>query len=170
MAEGDTISIRLVGSGGDAVAGAEWDAQALGELATGLDANATPWRLVDGPDWNQVALLRALSAGFEDGRALAVLAARPRKAEGHGDEAVAGVLLRDEEPIELAEVLLSAEYGPEGELRRVGLELYETEDSLPMRAAGDVLGGHTDRGDSIELEMRMGGVDGSGVIWTARGE
>jgi hypothetical protein len=98
----------------------------------------TIWQLEGELDWDEIEIVRVLTARFDDGRCLALAAIHAVGTEGHGDDPVAGVLLSDGEAEALAEALMSTEYGPDGEIRRVGLELYREEDGLPLRIAADV--------------------------------
>lgn len=119
---------------------------------------------LDGEHWG---LARALSASFDDGLAIAVLALRPTGAGGHGEESVAAILTRGEEATAVDEALLSVEYDPDGAPRRVGLELYESPDALPMRIAGDRAAAASAPGDTA-FEMRHGGVPGRGRLTVVR--
>ena len=128
MADGATLSLELDAGDGDAVA-VVWDLEAL----AAIDARAARPFAVEALDDRRWELARLLWGVFGDGRLLAVAALRPFGAPGHGAEAVRGALVREGEPVILDEVLLSTEYDASGEVRRVGLELYETPQSLPTR-------------------------------------
>lgn len=136
----------------------QWD---LPELAGLRDADRARFT-VEGFEARSWELGRILSGAFADGRLLAVAALRPAGAGGHGEEAVAGALVRDGEPVVLDEVLLSVEYAPDGGPRRLGLELYERPDSLPLRVAGDVEGRPAP--EQSRFELRVDGVEGAGVL------
>jgi hypothetical protein len=84
---------------------------------------------------------RSIGVVFADGGLLAVSAARPRGARGHGDEEVAAVLCNaDGAPVEVTEALLSTEYGEDGVQRRATLELWlEGEEGQPLRGAGSLI-------------------------------
>ena len=97
------------------------------------------WRLGGELDWDEVEGLRILSARLDAERLLAVAALRPKDAQGHGEELVTGALGDDGTSTQLDEALLSTEYGPDGAVRRIGLELYREQDGLPIRIAGDVI-------------------------------
>jgi hypothetical protein len=90
------------------------------------------------PDWNRVELIRRLGCVLVDGTLLSLIAARPRGAAGHGDEVLSAVLVdRDGEPAALGEVRLTTEYDPEGAPRRIGVELFQADETLPaLRGAG----------------------------------
>ena len=129
-----------------------WDLERLGSIGA---ADVEPlWTIEAEPDWSAVEALRLLSASFEDGSGLAVAALRPAGAAGHDAEAVGGFLLGPEgEPRTLHEVLISTERGPDGAVRRLGLELYEEEDAIPLRVAAD---------GEREMSVRIGGRAGTG--------
>jgi hypothetical protein len=84
---------------------------------------------------------RSIGIVFADGGLLALSAARPKRAAGHGDEDVAAVLCDpDGAPIEVSETLLSTEYGPDGVQRRATLELWlDGDDGQPMRGGGTLI-------------------------------
>ncbi|MDX6608643.1 MAG: hypothetical protein QOF85_568 [Solirubrobacterales bacterium] len=84
---------------------------------------------------------RSIGIVFSDGGLLALSAARPLGASGHGDETVAAVLCGpDGAPVDVSETLLSTEYGPDGVQRRATLELWlDDEDGQPLRGAGTLI-------------------------------
>ncbi len=84
---------------------------------------------------------RSIGVVFADGGLLALSAAQPSGAKGHGDETVAAVLCGpDGAPVDVSEALLSTEYGPDGVQRRVTLELWlADEDTQPVRGAGSLI-------------------------------
>jgi hypothetical protein len=169
-AEGLALELRLPGEA-DPVARIVWEPARAADAETGETPAAAPgWRFQGEPGWERLELVRVLGASFDDGTVLAIAAARPAGAQGHGEEAVAGVLLAPEEgAIEAAEVLLSTEYGPDGRPRRLGVELYEDELSPPRRVAGDVLEPSGEGGRlAAAVELRMDGVPGTGLLEVVR--
>jgi hypothetical protein len=84
---------------------------------------------------------RSIGIAFSDGGLLALSAARPERAGGHGEERVATVLCgADGAPVEVSETMLSTEYGPDGVQRRATLELWlDEEDGQPLRGAGSLI-------------------------------
>jgi hypothetical protein len=129
----------------------EWSADELSSLVAPEPRPKPPWRLSGELDWDEIA------------------AVRPRDAEGHGDEVVAGAIGGPDGFDQLDEALLSTEYGPDGVARRIGLELYRDEDGLPLRVAGDLVG--TDqqtsgriRRDTASFELRAGAEAGIGIL------
>lgn len=84
---------------------------------------------------------RSIGIVFSDGGLLALSAARPAGANGHGDEQVSAVLCGpDGAPVEVSEALLSTEYGADGVQRRATLELWvDGEGGQPIRGAGTLI-------------------------------
>ena len=163
MAEG--VSVEFSSPSGDRLR-FDWPLERLAALDA---SDAQPvWELAGDLDWDEIDAVRVFSGRFEDGRGVALAALRPRGAAGHGDDAIFGVLVSDGEIESLSEALLSTEYGPDGAVRRVGLELYREQDGLPLRVAGDVTGvssehdGRVDR-QRVTLALRAGG-SGVGVL------
>ncbi len=87
------------------------------------------------------ALRRSIGIVFSDGGLFALTAARPAGSDTHGDEQIAAILCDpDGAPVELAEALLSTEYGQDGVQRRVTLELWvEQQAAGPMRGSGTLI-------------------------------
>jgi hypothetical protein len=87
------------------------------------------------------ALRRSIGIVFSDGGLFALSAARPAGSDSHGDEQLAAVLCgADGAPVELAEALLSTEYGEDGVQRRATLELWaDGEAAGPMRGSGTLI-------------------------------
>jgi hypothetical protein len=132
------------------------------------DATAEPvWRLAGELDWDEVERVRVLSARLGDGRLLALVAVQPAGSDGHGDEFVAGILGVPGAFIQLAEALISTEYGRDEAPRRVGLELYREADGLPIRLAADVAGTARDASSGVErisAALSLRGDGGAGAL------
>jgi hypothetical protein len=134
------------------------------------DGSAPPaWRLDGELDWDEVELIRVLSARFEDGRLLGLVALRPAGSEGHGQEFVVSVLVNDGEATPVDESLLSVEYDGAGLPRRVGLELYRPEGGIPLRVAGEVTAANREpdgalQRTSAEVSLRLAGGPGAGRL------
>ena len=98
---------------------------------------------------------RSIGIAFSDGGLLALSAVRPETAEGHGEEVVAAVLCGpDGAPAEVAETLLSTEYGPDGVQRRATLELWvDAEDGQPLRGAGTLISASTVSHPGLRAEI-----------------
>ncbi len=173
MPNNEPMALALEPSDGPALR-VEWDVESLRELR---NAGARPdadearprWRLEGEPDWEQISALRLISASFDDGALLAVAALRPRLADGHDAETVGAILISPEgEVIRLHDALLSTEYGPDGRVRRFGLELYEGSDRPPIRVAADRVGtvegaSEGGAGEEAPLRLRMEGTPGTGL-------
>jgi hypothetical protein len=88
-----------------------------------------------------IVLRRSIGIVFSDGGLFAMTGARPASGSTHGDEQLAAVLCGpDGAPIELAEALLSTEYGEDGIQRRATLELWADERAgAPMRGSGTLI-------------------------------
>lgn len=165
MAGADPVTVSVGPNG--AGAQVEWAPDALRALA-GAEGPTSAWRLESEPDWSAIESLRVVSAAFEDGRLLALVAARPIGAAGHDGQNPRGVLIEpDGELVELAEALLSTEYDSSGEPARIGLELYADPDSVPLRVAADRLrpGAQTKPGrTAIPMVFRLEGALGDGLL------
>ena len=126
----------------------EWDADRLAELDP-EPPDRPLWELAGELDWDEIERVRVLSARLGDGRLLAIGAIGDRDRFEHLDEA-----------------LLSAEYGADGKLRRIGLELHSEVEPLAIRASGVVASisrstnGGVERVSAI-IELSAGG---SGVL------
>jgi len=120
------------------------------------------------PDWKRIELARTLSAWMGADRAVMLTAARPARARGHGEEAVAGWLVDGGEPLLIPEPRLSTTYDGALRQKRAGLELWmDEEDGYARRAAGQVLCGTTVDFGRLRLESaffgwRMEGREGVG--------
>jgi hypothetical protein len=120
---------------------------------------------------------RSIGIAFSDGGLLALSAVRPETAEGHGEEVVAAVLCGpDGAPAEVAETLLSTEYGPDGVQRRATLELWiDAEDGQPLRGAGTLISASTVRHPGLRAEIAffrwsLEGREGLGHYEVVRGD
>jgi hypothetical protein len=128
----------------------ELDPEALGSVAPDT-AFTSPWTLETAPDWETYETLRLLAAVFGDGSIAAVVALRPRGAAGHDADGVSAVVIDRGKTVESAhEALVSTELDSDSRIRRVGVELWTSEEPPPRRLAADRT--HTSTGDSGGLE------------------
>lgn len=147
----------------------EWRVEDLAALAPETAREQPVWRLGGELDWDEIEAVRVVSARIDDGRLLAIAALRPAGAEGHGEEVTAGTVGDGESFEQLHEALLSTEYGPDGRPRRIGLELYPAEDSIPIRVAGEAQAIETADNGAVSrltagLRLRAGGAAGAGSL------
>ena len=166
MAEPRTLAVGA----GEAELKVEWDLDAITRQAG--HEGAPSWSIAGKLDWTTSESLRLLSASFEDESLLCLAALRPAGVNGHGDQSVSAVVCRpSSEEIPIDHTLLSTEYGPAGEITRIGLELHLLDDDIPMRAAGDIRQTGTRTGDGPDrtastLEIRLDGMAGIGLLET----
>lgn len=147
----------------------EWEAARLAELDPATSSRAPLWRLEGALDWDLVEAVRIVSGRLADGRLIAIAALRPVGARGHGEELVSGLLGNAEGFEQVDETLVSTEYGPDGNPRRVGIELYSTADAIALRIAADVRAISSSNGNGVQrrsatLELRSAGASGAGVL------
>jgi hypothetical protein len=147
----------------------EWRAEALAALSGPQPDSEPAWTLSGSLDWDELEGVRIISARLGAEKLLAIGALRPRGAGGHGDEIIAGVLGDPLEFDRIDEPLVSTEYGPDGDVRRLGLELYTGPDSMPIRVAGDVIATGSDshgtvRRETAAFELRSGGDEGIAIL------
>jgi hypothetical protein len=107
-----------------------------------------------GEDQGQIQR-RSIGVVFSDGGLLAVTAVRPAGSAGHGEETVSAVLCDpDGAPIEVAETLLSTEYGQDGVQRRATLELWtDGEEAQPLRGAGALISAARVRREGLTADV-----------------
>jgi hypothetical protein len=98
---------------------------------------------------------RSIGVVFSDGGLLALSAARPSGAGGHGEERVSAVLCDpDGAPVEVSEALLSTEYGEDGVQRRATLELWvDGEEGQPLRGAGTLISAAKIRQEGLSADI-----------------
>lgn len=161
-------------------------------VETRVDCLGQRGRSWGAPDWEKIALARALSGWLGDDLGFSVVAIRPSRAAHHADEALAAFLLApapapasppgetvvEEAPVATVDGLvdptlvedprLSTAYDAEDRQHRAGLELYlRADDAAPRRIAGEVLCGTSlDLGrlrmDTAFFAWRMEGREGVG--------
>jgi hypothetical protein len=106
------------------------------------------------PDWDKIALTRAIGAWFEDGTGAVVSTVRPTKAEHHADEAIWAAVLDSERAVSVEEPRLSTTTDEAGRQLRAGLELWvNKDDDYPLRGTGEVLAGSTLELGALRLDV-----------------
>lgn len=171
MASAEALSINLEMPAGGEPLQLTWDRRAAESLGAPGDDDGrgrSPWHLEGELDWEAAEALRLISAVFEDGRALALAALRPRGTAGHDLDSVAHHLEESGERIALTEALLSTEYDADGLPRRIGMELWAEPESPPLRLAADRQGDVEVIGDGVRRELarmsfRLDGASGRGT-------
>jgi hypothetical protein len=121
--------------------------------------------------------LRQVLAWFQGGEAAALDAERPARARAHEHDRIRAALLGPQLSAPVHEGRLSTTYGPEGQVARIGLELWlEDEEQHPFahRLAGEVSGRALacDAGaltlELAPLRTHYSGSDGAGAVLVAR--
>ena len=162
------VSVEFTSPDGEALR-FDWSLEALRSLDP-QRADPPVWELGGEIDWDIVEAVRVVSGRLDDDRLIAVAGVLPAGAEGHGEEAITGVIVDDADVAEqLGEVLLSTERGRDGALLRIGLEVLPDGAALPIRIAGDVTSRslHRDGGLAHEhagLTLRTGSEPGAGAF------
>ena len=168
MTEGAGVTLEFTDPAGDPLR-IEWSAEALASLVTPQTEPEPAWHLGGELDWDELDGVRIISARVGADLLLAVCALRPKGASGHGEEIVAGAAGDVEAFERLDETLVSTEYGADGAVRRLGLELYRGTGGFPIRVAGDVIASSSERHgavrrDTATFELRSAGEQGIGVL------
>ena len=106
-------------------------------------------------DWSGLSLTRSVSAWLGDDAlgGVALACARPSSVEGHERESVAAMIVEGGEAVLVGDPRLSTTYDGDGHMRRVGLELWVTDDGYPLRAAGEVVCGTSLDLGSLTLDI-----------------
>jgi hypothetical protein len=106
------------------------------------------------PDWDKIALTRAVGAWFEDGTGAVVSTVRPAKAEHHADEGIWAAVMDPERALAVDDPRLSTTTDEAGRQIRAGLELWvDKDDDYPMRGTGEVLAGSTLELGALRLDV-----------------
>ena len=130
--------------GGIAVTVCSVEGRAGGKKISGLGTAAETRRP---PEWQELDLLRAISAVFEPGLGALAIARRPRDAEDHGSELVNAVLIEGGELRAPEDARISTVYDGGGRQHSSGLELWFPGEEYPRRLFGTV-----QAGTSLDLE------------------
>ena len=147
-----------------------WDreaAAALAALVAGGDASEPSWQL-EGSLEPEFTALRVVTGATAEGALLVLCAARPAGATHHDEDAVSAVFVNSEgDQLEIQDALISTEYGADGAIRRLGLELYPEGEEYPVRGAGDAVEGDS-TGERVRLSFRIDGGEGAALHETVR--
>ena len=127
------------------------EGRAGGRSLRGLGQRGHTW---GNPDWDKIALTRAVGAWFDDGSGLALALVRGAKASSHADEAAWGASFGPAGAFEVDEVRLSTTTDEAARQIRAGLELWlERDDEYPHRGQGDVVTGSTLELGALRLDV-----------------
>jgi hypothetical protein len=127
------------------------DAGRLGSLGAG----ESPWALAEEPDWSRLDAVRLLAASFGDGLVTALVALRPAGAEGHDADQVTAVIVDRGRARQAHEALVSTELDPDRMVRRVGVELWTSEEPPPHRFAADRTAHSASAADGVRRESTL---------------
>jgi hypothetical protein len=127
------------------------EGRAGGQPLRGLGQRGHTW---GNPDWDKIALTRAVSAWFDDGSGLALGLVRGVKAASHAEEAAWGASFAPVGSFEVDEIRLSTTTDDAGRQIRAGLEVWlERDDEYPHRGQGEVLTGSTLELGALRLDV-----------------
>ncbi|HEY1273798.1 MAG TPA: hypothetical protein VGF25_02760 [Thermoleophilaceae bacterium] len=134
----------------------------------GIDCLGTLSETHEPPSWEELELVRSVSALVDDRNAVLALARRPRGARGHGDERVSAWLLQDGKLLAVEEARISTVYDGSGRQRSAGLELWLPGEEFPHRGSGAALAGSSLELDELTVHAavfrwRLDGRDGAGA-------
>lgn len=157
-----------------------------GDGAREVDCRGCRSERADAVQPGRFALIRDACAWFAPGDGFALVAVRPRRASGHGDERVSATVFSAGHALAVAEPRLSTAYTEEGQPTRATLELWlggddepaqpDQEEAVryPRRAAGEAAGyAATHKFDDLVLGVqpfrwRAEGREGAGLYLLAR--
>jgi len=106
------------------------------------------------PDWDKIALTRAVGAWFDDGSGVVLATVRPAGAQHHAEEAAWAASLSPDGMREVDEVRLSTTTDDAQRQIRAGLELWlDKNDDYPHRGTGEVLTGSTLELGALRLDV-----------------
>jgi hypothetical protein len=147
-----------------------------GSFAVELDPSAlddsagSAWTIATAPDWGRFEAMRLLGARFADGSIAALVSLRPAGAEGHDADGVTAVLDdRGGGAAGVHEALLSTELDRDRFVRRVGVELWISEEPPPRRLAADRTDSSKSESSGLSreatrMEARLDGESGIAVF------
>lgn len=132
---------------------------------------------IEPPAWEELDLVRSLSAVLDRSNAFVAIVRRPRGAAGHDAEEVGAWLLSEGEVVETTEARISTVYDGEGRQRSAGLELWVPGEDHPRRGTGTVVAGTSLALDEVDVHAasfrwRLDDRDGTGSyeLWLRRAE
>lgn len=144
----------------------EWELATLMRAADSADPSGpTGWSAE--VEWSGLESLRLISCAAGE-EAMAIAVARPRGAEHHDADLLAGVRAGAAGVEGAEEVLLSTEYDPDGQVRRIGVELWLAGGSA-TRVAADRSGEGVASSleglvrEATPMSFRLGGAGGAGL-------
>jgi hypothetical protein len=119
------------------------------------------------PRWEELDVLRTISALIDESHAFLALARRPRGAVGHGQELINARLLHEGELLAVEDTRISTVYDGGGRQRSAGLELWLPGEDYPHRGSGIVIAGSSIELDELEVHAavfrwRLDGREGIG--------
>jgi hypothetical protein len=106
------------------------------------------------PDWDRIALTRAVGAWLDDGSGVVISAVRPVGVTAHAEEAIWGAALDADRAREVEDVRLSTTTDEAGRQIRAGIELWiDRDDDYPFRGTGEVIAGSTLELGALRLDV-----------------
>ncbi len=106
------------------------------------------------PDWDRIALTRAVGAWLDDGTGVVLTAVRPSGVTAHADEAIWAAKLDTEQAREIEDPRLSTTSDEGGRQIRAGLEMWiDDSDDYPLRGTGEVVAGSTLELGALRLDV-----------------
>jgi hypothetical protein len=118
---------------------------------SGLGQRGHAW---GNPDWDKIALTRAVGAWFDDGSGVVIGAVRPDGVTVHADEAIWAAALDAERTRIVDDPRLSTTTDEAGRQIRAGLELWVgKDDDYPFRGTGEVVAGSTLELGALRLDV-----------------
>ncbi len=106
------------------------------------------------PDWDKIALTRAIGAWLDDATGVVIGAVRPEGVSVHAGEAIWAAALDPERARIVDDPRLSTTTDDAGRQIRAGLELWiDKDDDYPLRGTGEVVAGSTLELGSLRLDV-----------------
>jgi hypothetical protein len=130
---------------------------------------AAEWSL-EGELEDGYSALRVLTGATAKGAIILLAGARPDGADAHDAEHPQAVVISSSGELKaIEEALVSTQYSENGQVERVGLELYAEGDDYPVRGAGDATDAAAGevgalRRERTWLDFRLDGEAGSAVL------